>query len=433
VKFAPRLPAPRVEIAEPTPEDLSLAPEIEDDRERVAPGDRVVLIVDNDPNFARMLLEAAREQGFRGIVALRGATAIAIARERQPNAITLDIRLPDIDGWRVLDHLKSDLATRHIPVYVISAAEDIEQAAPRGAIGALPKPVETRDKLEESIDCIARFLERSERRVLLVDNDQARRAETLEMLARIELEPIAVGSEEEAIAASRDIQLDCAIVSDALGSEAVSRLWDRLSEDGAPLPLLVFGNNSADGPEADGRPMPVAPALVRRVRTLNHLLDATVELLHRPVAQLPEETREVIAGIYEPDEILGGRKILIVDDDIRNIFALASVLERRRMVISSAETGRAAIEILQKNPDIEIVLMDIMMPEMDGFDTIKAIRQQPRFRRLPIIAVTAKAMKGDRDKCLEAGAWDYLSKPVDQEQLLGALRTWLCRQTPASQ
>jgi HAMP domain-containing protein/signal transduction histidine kinase/DNA-binding response OmpR family regulator len=425
-------PAPRSVAASAAPQQLSddelaLAPEIADDRERIEPGDRVVLIVDNDPVFAKMMLEVAREQGFRALVALRGATALALAREHQPHAVTLDIRLPDIDGWRVLEHLKSDLSTRHIPVYVVSASDDIQRGVQQGAIGVLSKPVETRAALEQPFVRIGRFLDAPHRRVLLLDGDETRRNEVLEAIRDVDVETVVAGDLDGVAAACERAPFDCAILGPVFAGRHLSRLREHLVDEGRPpLPLVVVNDDLSTEHQSElDRLAQHVP--LRRVHSVDQLLDTTIQFLHRPTASLPDSARAIIERIYRPDEVLAGRQILIVDDDIRNIFALASILERHHMAISSAETGRDAIAILQSRPDIEIVLMDIMMPEMDGIDTMKAIRAQPQFRGLPIIAVTAKAMKGDRDKCLAAGAWDYLSKPVNPDQLLSVLRAWLSR------
>jgi HAMP domain-containing protein/signal transduction histidine kinase/DNA-binding response OmpR family regulator len=404
---------------------LSLA----DDRENVQPGDRVVLIVDNDENFGRFLLDLAREQGFKGLLATRGAEAVALARERRPDAVTLDISLPDISGWRVFERLRVDTATRHIPVYVITTEEDSGKAMRMGAIGLLNKPIKTRDALEAAFFAIRDTIDQPERDLLVVGGRDALQPAVLELVsygaARVHV------AETSLAALSRldERPYACVVMvpqgADPREAADLEELIRRCAERG--LPALLYTPRAVPRRlERLIKKLGNLPVL-RHVQAPEQLVDQTALLLHRPVGELGAARRRMIEDLYETPSVLAGRKALIVDDDIRNIFALTSVLERYDMEVLAAETGRGAISTLERTPGIDIVLMDIMMPDMDGYETIRSIRRSPRFKDLPIVAVTAKAMKGDREKTLEAGAWDYLAKPVDTEHMLAVLRGWLYR------
>ncbi|HUG90376.1 MAG TPA: response regulator, partial [Planctomycetaceae bacterium] len=409
-------------------EPLSLPNEAGDDRNNLQPGDRVLLIVDNEVSFARLVLEAARAKGFKGLVTPLGSAALVLARDYQPDAITLDIRLPDIDGWRVLSYLKSELTTRHIPVFVISTVDNPEQGLGRGAIGVLAKPIESQDLLDRSLESIAAFVSRS-RRVLVVDGDAARRSRLEELLAGDGIELSTAASLDEARGRFDGQRWDSIVLGPVLPGDDPASVAAELAERTGPGGLIVYAERHSDGRGHDGSPATRFRQIpnVAVVHTAESLLDRVVGTLHVPVERLPEPQRQMVADAHRRRTRLAGRKVLIVDDDIRNIFALTSVLEREEMQVLSAETGRDAIQVLERTPDVDAVLMDIMMPEMDGLDTTRAIRELPQFRNVPIIAVTANAMKGDREKCLEAGAWDYLAKPVDPDQMLSVLRAWLNR------
>ncbi len=400
-----------------------------DDRENVQPGDRVVLIVDNDENFGRFLLDLAREQGFKGILAVRGADAVALARERRPDAITLDISLPDLGGWRVFERLRVDTATRHIPVYVITTEEDSGKAMRMGAIGLLNKPVKTRDALEAAFYCIRDAIDQPDKDLMVVGGRGALQPAMLELVSYGAARVHIAETGEAALEQLDERRYACVVMVpegvDPRETAELEELIRRCAERG--VPALVYTPRAVPKRiERLLRKLGHLPVL-RHVQSQERLVDQTALLLHRPVAELGAARRRMIEDLYETPAVLAGRKVLIVDDDIRNIFALTSVLERYDMEVLAAETGRGAISTLEQTPGIDIVLMDIMMPDMDGYETIRSIRRSPRWKDLPIVAVTAKAMKGDREKTLEAGAWDYLAKPVDTEHMLAMLRGWLYR------
>jgi HAMP domain-containing protein/signal transduction histidine kinase/CheY-like chemotaxis protein len=416
----------------PLPPELGptgLVNEVGDDRDAIHAGDKVLLIVENDIGFARVLLDAAREKGFKGLVTSLGAAALAMTREYKPDALTLDIYLPDIDGWRVLERLKNDVRTRHVPVCVISTDDARERALNSGALAFVAKPIRTRDTVDKLLDHLKDYVGSTPRSLLIVEPDPAKREHLLERVDADGLEVVWSPDGESAAQTLRERRIDCAVLPAQLPDLSPSEFAEEmLREPPAWQPsLVVFGDADVVHGEASGWKRLAEAFTVRRVHSPERLLDQTALILHRDVAKLAEPKRQLLENLHSSGRVLPGRKVLIVDDDMRNIFALSTILEEHDMVIVSADNGRDAIKILQSQSDIDIVLMDIMMPEMDGIDTMREIRRIPHLKALPIIAVTAKAMKGDREKCIEAGAWDYLSKPVDTEQLLAVLRAWLHR------
>ena len=416
-----------VDAARAAEEEAFLPTGPPDDRSELGPEDRVLLVIDNDEGFALFLRDMAHENGFKAVIATQGAEGIALAHRHRIDAITLDIRLPVIDGWRVLDRLKNDLETRHIPVYLITTEEDAARGLPRGAIGALVKPVKEKETLDAVFESIRGHLDRREKELLLVSLDEREGVLMGESLAPAGVRLRRVDSAEEALGALDERRFDCVVAQTAAPSEALPALEEIVRQCGTrQIPVIVFTPAELSEPEEALFQRLSRLASVKRVRSAERLADQAALFLHVRVAQLPEEARGRFARLYS-NSVLAGKKVLIVDDDIRNIFAITSVLERQEMIVIPAETGKEAIERLRDSEGIDVVLMDIMMPGMDGYDTMREIRKIEKLRTLPIIAVTAKAMKGDREKCIQAGAWDYLAKPVDTEQLLAVLRAWLLR------
>jgi CheY-like chemotaxis protein len=424
------VPEPEAELSAELPqaEEPSATNEFDDDRELVRPGDRVVLMVENDPTFAQLLLETAREAGMKGIATSRGAAALSLAKEFPICAVTLDICLPDINGWRVLRRLKQDLATRHIPVYIVSTEDDRERAHSMGAVGTVLKPLQTKETIDDLFGEIRRFVERPVKELLVVQPDDNRRERLLALIGNGDVHSTAAAESREALKLLDERRFDCIVFDVQTPDLNVDAVIDHVNGHSpcSETPLVMYSEEPMLLDDAMTDRL-ARSSSIRHVQSPDRLLDEISLLLHRPVAALAEDQRQMLEKLHEDDAVLNGRRVLIVDDDVRNIFALTSVLERYNMHILSAETGRDAIQILQDTPDIDAVLMDIMMPEFDGLDTTRAIREIPDFKELPIIAVTAKAMKGDREKCIEAGAWDYLSKPVNPEQMLAVLRAWIRR------
>ncbi len=401
---------------------------VPDDRERLEPGDAVILIVEDDPHYARIMADLARDKGFKVLVASRGAEALELARQYQPAAVSLDVFLPDMLGWTVLSHLKKDPAARHIPVQIVTLDEDRQHGLARGAFSFVTKPTTT-EGLEAALARIKEFAEPRRKRLLVVEDDAAERTSIESLLGHDDIDITIACSGSDALGAMRESPPDCVVLDlrlpDMSGFEVLERMRDdpRLCD----LPVIVFTGKELSGDEEMQLQSMARSIVVKGVESPERLLDETSLFLHRVVADLPLEKQAMLERLHSSDEDLVGKQVLVVDDDVRNIFALSSVLERRGMVVLTATTGQEAIDTLRAEPDVAIALMDIMMPEMDGYQTIGLVRQIPAFRRLPIIALTAKAMKGDREKCLDAGASDYLAKPVNTDQLLSALRLWLHR------
>jgi hypothetical protein len=408
------------------------ASEISDDRNSIFDGERVVLIVEDDLNFARILLDLAREKNFKGLVATRGDAALALARKFKPDAITLDIKLPDRDGWTVLDRLKHDPNTSHIPVHIISGEEQRQRALHLGAITHLQKPV-SREDLASAFDQITAFAERRVRRLLVVEDDDAQRMSIVELIGNGDVTTTAVATGQEALDALQSEPFDCMVVDlklpDMSGFELIEKIQKDLGR--ADLPIIVYTGKELTGKEETQLRKVADAIIVKEVSSPERLLAETALFLHRVEANLPEPKRRMLEQLHRRDPVLAGRRVLIVDDDVRNIFALTSALESHNMEVVHAENGQEGIDTLQATEGVEAVLMDIMMPGMDGYQAIQAIRQIERFKNLPIIALTAKAMKADRDRCIEAGASDYISKPLDIDQLLSLLRVWLYHQEEA--
>jgi CheY-like chemotaxis protein/HAMP domain-containing protein len=401
---------------------------IADDRDNLLPGDTTLLVVEDDPHYGRVLGDLAHDSGFKVLVAVNGAEALALAREYRPTAVSLDVFLPDMLGWTVLNHLKQDPATRHIPVQILTLDEDRQHGLARGAFSFITKPT-TPEELDAAFGRIKEFAAPRRKRLLVVEDNLAEQLSVKELLAYDDIDVIIATTGAEALAAAEEQPFDCMVLDlrlpDMTGFEVLERLRDTPSL--AELPVVVFTGKELSS-EEDARLRVLARSVVvKGVESPERLLDETALFLHRVVADLPVEKQNMLTRLHSSDDALIAKKVLVVDDDVRNIFALSSVLERRGMCVLTAGTGREAIETIESTTDVAIVLMDIMMPEMDGYETMRVIRQNAMFRRLPIIALTAKAMKGDREKCLEAGASEYLAKPVNTEQLLSALRTWLHR------
>jgi len=401
---------------------------IEDDRNNIHPGDGVLLIVEDDVHYARILCDLSRDNGFKVLIASRGAEALALAREFHPTAVSLDVSLPDMLGWTVLNHLKQDPTTRHIPVQMLTVDEDWHHGLSHGAFAFVTKPTTT-EGLNAAISRIREYSAPRRKRLLVVEDEPAQQMSIEALLGHDDIDVKVVSTGAEALTLVETEQFDCLVLDLRLPDMSGFEMLDLLKQTrgGQELPVVVFTGKDLS-PEEDARlHMLARSVIVKDVESPERLLDETALFLHRVVADLPEEKRKMLDRLHRSDEALVGRKVLIVDDDVRNIFALSSVLERRGMTVLTAGTGREAIATVESTSDLAIVLMDIMMPEMDGYETMQVIRQNPQFRRLPIIALTAKAMKGDREKCLEAGASEYLAKPVNTEQLLSACRMWLHR------
>jgi len=373
-------------------------------------------------------LDLTRGKGFKGLVATTGNMALAMAHKYSPAAITLDIKLPDRDGWTVLDRLKHDSRTRHIPVHIITVEEHRRRALRQGAFTHLQKPVRNED-LAITFNTIAAFADRSARKLLVVEDDDVQRMSVVELIGNGDVNTTAVATGQEALSKLQQEDFDCVVLDLKLPDMTGFELIEKLQTNGrSDMPIIVYTGKDLTRKEERHLKRVAASIIIKEADSPERLLAETALFLHRVEANLPEPKRRMIEQLNRKDPVLAGRKVLIVDDDVRNIFALTSALEAYSINVVHAENGQKGIELLKATPGIEAVLMDIMMPEMDGYEAISAIRDMEEFQKLPIIALTAKAMKADRDHCLEVGASDYIAKPLDIDQLLSLLRVWLYRQ-----
>jgi CheY-like chemotaxis protein/HAMP domain-containing protein/GAF domain-containing protein len=406
---------------------LLLPSDVRDDRDDIQDGDRVVLIVEDDPDLARTELEIARDRGFKSIVAIRGDSGLALAHEYKPDAIILDMKLPVMDGWIVLDRLKAHPETRHIPVHIVSAGDGRQNALKAGAVAFLEKPV-SKEGLEDTFGEIRNFIDRGLKRLLVVEDDEAQQQAVVELIGNDEdVEVTAVGTGEAALEALALERFDCMVLDLKLPDMGGFDLLEKLKEDEqhSSIPVIVYTGKELTRAEETKLKKFAESIVVKDANSPERLLDETSLFLHRVERKLPQEKRRMLEQLHSADEVLKQRKILIVDDDVRNVFALTSVLESNGMDVLYAENGKDGIDLLRSHPEIDLVLMDIMMPGMDGYETMRVIRSDETFNQLPIISLTAKAMKGDREKSIASGASDYITKPVDTDQLLSLMRVWL--------
>jgi len=402
---------------------------ISDDREMIEEGDRTVLIVENDQNFAKVLLDMARDKGFKGVVELDGEAGLTAAREIRPDAITLDVDMPGMNGLEVLDRLKRDPETRHIPVHIISGVEQKREGLKAGAMAYLTKPV-SKDALDDAFSRISSFIDTVPKSLLIVEDNDAQRQSIVELIAHDDVEIVAVGSAEDALMQLENRRFDCMVLDLGLKGELTGfDLLERVKSDTEKrdLPIIIYTGRELSSQDETRIKKYAETIILKDVKSPERLLDETALFLHRIEAKLPEQKRKMLEHLHDADSVVAGKKVLVVDDDVRNIFSLTSMLEDHGMVVRFAENGKQALDQVKKDPEVDVILMDIMMPEMDGYETTRAIREMDQFKTLPIIALTAKAMKGDREKCIAAGASDYITKPVDTDQLLSLLRVWLYR------
>ncbi len=401
---------------------------IEDDRASIAPGDLVLLVIDDDRNFAGVMRDFAREKRFKVVTAQNATDGLALARMIKPSAVLLDLHLPDNDGWVVLDRFKHDPDMRHIPIHIISIDADRERGLRQGALSYLQKPV-TREAINDALSQTIELLKRPLKNLLIIEDDPVQRQALVDLIGNGDVKTTAAANAAEAFAALEATPFDCIVVDlglpDTNGIQLIRDIHAKL--DPASPPIIVYTGKELTRDEETQLRLLSDSIVVKNVRSPERLLDETALFLHRVQTKLPESKQRMIEMVHKADSLLAGRRVLVVDDDVRNIFAITSALEAYQMQVSYAESGQGALDALARDPGIEIVLMDVMMPEMDGFEAIRRIRRMPGLQRLPIISVTAKAMKDDREKCLQAGASDYITKPVDMDQLRSLLRVWLYR------
>jgi PAS domain S-box-containing protein len=422
----PTVPKPPVETSSAVTAPPPTA-QIPDDRESVVAEDAAILVVEDDPTFAKVLRDTCRDKGFKCLVALTGETALELAGEYVPRGVILDLRLPGMDGLAVLAALKENTRTRHIPVHVVSAEDSVAESLNKGAVGHAVKPLD-QDHLEAIFDRLQHVADNSPRRVLVVEDDPAIRREAVELIRSGDVRVDEASSGGEALAALRAERYDCVVLDLRLPDMDGNAVLAALESEGVALPPVVV-HTARDLTRAEEETIRerAHTIVIKDVRSQERLLDEVSLFLHRVVDRMPEKKRQIILNLHDTDALLHDRKVLIVDDDMRTTFAVARLLAERGMQPLKAENGERALRLLAENPDVALVLMDIMMPVMDGYETMARIRSQDQFRDLPILALTAKAMPEDREKCLAAGASDYMPKPVDQTRLLSMMRVWLYR------
>ncbi len=435
---------PRIDMPPPAPNEARALPDAQtlkalsanvrtsssgpflDDRRSLEPGDRIMLVVEDDEAFATLLLNLARQRGFKGVVATNGTQAFECARDLKPDGITLDLGLPDMDGWVLLDQLKHHPQTRHIPVHVITGTDAVRRGLEQGALAVLQKPVNA-EALEEAFARMESFLDKRVKQLLIIEDDPQQRQSIVELIGNGDVKSTAVGTGKEALEQLSQQAFDCMVLDlklpDMTGYELVRAIKDDPSL--RRIPVVVYTGKELNRQEELELRRLADTIIVKDVRSPERLLDETSLFLHRVESRLPAPKREILRRLAETDPALRGKHVLVVDDDARNLFALTTLLEQHEMKVSFAENGREALAKLDALDDVDVVLMDVMMPEMNGYEATQEIRKSLKYGQIPVIALTAKAMKGDREKCLQAGASDYVTKPVDPDQLVSLLRVWL--------
>ena len=401
-------------------------PAAADDRNSITKDDKVVLVVEDDLKFASILLKQAHDKGFKCLSAATGEDGLALALQYKPNAIILDIDLPGINGHGVLAELKANPAVRHIPVHIISVHERSLNSIKEGAIECLMKPV-SKKELEDAFTRIENFVSRKMKNLLIIEDDKNSRRTIQKLIGNGDVKCLEAENGKEALALFTENHIDCIVLDlglpDINGFELVYKL-ENIKDRRIP-PIIVYTGKELTKEENNELQRYAESIIIKGVKSEERLLDETALFLHRTISKLPEAKQRIINNLYDKEAIFQAKKILLVDDDMRNLYALSKMLAERGMEIMKAENGKDALEMLTKHPDIDLVLMDIMMPEMDGYEAMKQIRLQHRFEKLPVIALTAKAMKDDKQKCIDAGANDYIAKPIDISRLLSLMRVWL--------
>lgn len=423
VKEQPQVPLalpPAIDIKSDDDED------VKDDRHSLGAKDKVILILEDDFDFAQVLLDFVRERNYKGIIATQGNEGLSYARHYQPDAILLDVKLPGLDGVEVLKQLKNDPQLRHIPVQMISGYDRRKEGLALGAFDFIRKPV-LKEDLKNALDRIENFINKKLKKLLVIEDNQQQNIAIRELIGNEDVKSVSAFSGEEGYEIMSREHFDCVIIDLGLPDMTGFALMEKIKSDKRlnRVPLIVYTGKDLSREENERLMLLADTVVLKTADSQERLLDETMLFLHRVESRLPKEKQQIIRNLHKTDEVLRGKKVLVVDDDIRNIYSLTNVLEEEGMTCYTAENGRKAIDRLQADPSIDMVLMDVMMPEMDGHEATRAIRKMDHLNKLPIIALTAKAMKGDREKCLKSGMSDYISKPINIEQLLSLMRVWL--------
>jgi CheY-like chemotaxis protein/signal transduction histidine kinase/CHASE3 domain sensor protein len=403
--------------------------QLPDDRDRLKVGDRCILIIEDDLVFAKLLMERVRERGFAAVVATDGNSGIALAEELIPSAILLDVMLPVLDGWGIMQKLTDNPHTRHIPVQFITCLKERQKALAMGAIGLVTKPV-TNEQLDAVFSAIEETVSRTLRKLLIVEDDQAHASALVVLLEQRAVAITVAQTGEQAIRLLSSEPFDCIVLDLGLADMSGFDLLEHIHnlEESRRIPVIIHTGQELTPEDTQRLQRYAESIIIKGAKSPERLLNEVTLFLHVMESELPEDKQRMIRTTLDTEALLVGKKVLLVDDDMRNIFSLSSVLGEKGMLVVEAENGKVALARLEEHPDVNIVLMDVMMPEMDGYEATRRIRLDPRFARLPVIALTAKAMKGDREACLKAGASDYITKPVDLDRLLSLLRVWLYNQ-----
>ncbi|EXF43036.1 sensor histidine kinase/response regulator [Pseudomonas sp. BAY1663] len=397
-----------------------------DDRDDLPFKERCVLVIEDEPQFARILRDLAHELRFSCLIAQNADDGFDTAAQYKPDAILLDMRLPDHSGLTVLERLKENPTTRHIPVHVVSVEDRREAALQMGAVGYAMKPA-TRDELKAVFGRLEAKLVQKVKRILLVEDDARQRESMSRLIEDVDIEITAVEFGEQALELLRSTVFDCMIIDLKLPDMDGSELLERMAKEDICSfpPVIVYTGRNLTRDEEAALLKYSRSIIIKGARSPERLLDEVTLFLHKVESDMPPERQKMLKSARSREKAFEGRKILVVDDDVRNVFALTSALEHKGALVEIARNGLEAIDRLQHDSDIDLVLMDIMMPEMDGFTAMQEIRKDARFAKLPIIAVTAKAMRDDQERCLRAGANDYLAKPIDLDRLFSLIRVWL--------
>ncbi len=399
---------------------------ISDDRKEISSDTKSILIIEDDPKFASILCDISREKGFKVIAAEDGETGLHFADYYQPSGIVLDIGLPKMNGWSVMSRLKENLKTRHIPVHFMSASDKNIDAMKMGAVGYLTKPV-TMKSLDHAFEKIDHIISTSVKHLLVVEDNKIQQKALAEFLSDKDVRVTCADNGKDALESLETSEFDCIILDiglpDMPGVELLSKI--RKNETYSSVPVIIYTGKELTNNERKILNQFSESIIIKGAKTSEKLFDEVSLFLHRVEADLPAEKQEMLRMIHDKESILKDKTLLVVDDDMRNVFALTSILEEKGLKVLIAKNGKEAVTSLENNPHTDLVLMDIMMPVMDGYEAMKVIKAQKEFKNLPIIALTAKAMKGDRAKCIEAGASDYLSKPINTDKLFSLLRVWL--------
>jgi CheY-like chemotaxis protein len=416
------------EIVEPRSRySISIIADIPDDREEINDGDKVILIIEDDVPFAKSLLKFTRKHGYKGIVAVRGDVGLELAQRYLPTAILLDIQLPVKDGWEVMEELKHHPYTRHIPVHIMSSMEVKKESLRKGAVDFISKPFAI-EQMTEIFGKLEDALKMYPKKVLIVEENPRHALALAYFLESSNIVTAVKSNIDEGLEALKKEEVDCVILDMGIADVNTYDTLEKVkkTEGWENLPIIVFTGKNISKTEEQYIKQYADSIVIKTAHSYQRILDEITLFLHI-VEENKSKSKEVknVRKLVDLNEVLNNKKVLIADDDVRNIFSLTKALERHKMNVISAVDGKEALAKLEQHEDIDIVLMDMMMPEMDGYETTKRIRSNPKYRKLPVLAITAKAMLGDREKCIKAGTSDYISKPLDIDQLISLLRVWL--------